>query len=45
VSVGDNNSYARIGGSFEGVIDEVAVYAKVLPPDRIAAHYDAGKGN
>jgi hypothetical protein len=36
----------NIGGNedvegFSGVIDEVAVYGKALPPDRVRAHYDA----
>ena len=28
-------------GLFTGVIDEVAIYDHVLPPDRIAAHFAA----
>jgi hypothetical protein len=29
---------------FDGVIDEVAVYAKALPDDRVKAHYQVGMG-
>ena len=29
------------GPGFVGLIDEVAVYPKVLPPDRLLAHYEA----
>lgn len=32
------------GGFFIGAIDELAVYTKVLPPERIIAHYAAGSG-
>jgi hypothetical protein len=31
------------GSNWLGEIDEVAVYEKALPPDRLAAHYDQGK--
>ena len=30
---------------FSGTLDEIAIYDKVLPPDRILAHYQAGKPN
>jgi hypothetical protein len=36
-------THFTIGRTFTGVIDEVAIYAKALPPDRILAHYRAGK--
>jgi hypothetical protein len=31
------------GHAFVGLIDEIAIYDKALAPDRIAAHYAAGK--
>ena len=31
-------------GSFKGTIDEVAVYARALAPERVRAHYRAGAG-
>lgn len=34
---------AQFANFFEGSIDEVAIYDKVLPEPRIAAHYAAGK--
>eukprot|EP00928_Gymnodinium_smaydae_P043101 TRINITY_DN28958_c0_g2_i1.p1 TRINITY_DN28958_c0_g2~~TRINITY_DN28958_c0_g2_i1.p1 ORF type:complete len:343 (-),score=101.61 TRINITY_DN28958_c0_g2_i1:75-1103(-) len=33
------------GGSFNGTIDEVAVYNKALPANRIQVHFDTGMGN
>jgi Concanavalin A-like lectin/glucanases superfamily len=33
----------RIGGGFVGLLDEVALYAKALSPERIRAHYEAGR--
>lgn len=35
--------YGENWGTYEGVIDEVAVYDKPLPPARVKAHYDAAK--
>lgn len=44
----DTTNTIRIGtsdwGSFDGWIDEVAVYDKALSVQRIQAHYDAGRG-
>jgi hypothetical protein len=33
-----------LSGFFDGTIDEVAVYAKALGADRVAAHHDEGAG-
>jgi hypothetical protein len=44
LGVGMNTANAVIGGYFEGTIDEVAVYAKVLSVEQITAHYNAGMG-
>lgn len=33
------------GEPFTGMLDEAAVYAGILTPERIAAHYQAGKNN
>ena len=38
--VGADNAWAG-SGDFNGQIDEAAVYASVLPADRVAAHYSA----
>lgn len=38
----DGTSTPNTGTWFEGLIDEVAVYDKALPPERVAAHYQAG---
>lgn len=35
--------YGENWGTYQGVIDEVAVYDKPLPPPRVKAHYDAAK--
>jgi len=44
-SIGADSGSFEIGtASFEGVIDEVAVYGSALSPERIAAHYTAGIG-
>ena len=49
-SMGDNTGTFRVGAdpfgaepNWRGDIDEIAVYEKALPPDRVAAHYDQGK--
>ena len=34
---------SKNGGFFQGTIDEVALYDRVLSPERISAHYRAGK--
>jgi hypothetical protein len=39
----DTPQHLTIGRTFLGVVDEVAIYGKALPPDRILAHYRAGK--
>ncbi len=39
----DTPTHLTIGPTFTGLIDETAIYAKALPPDRILAHYRAGK--
>jgi hypothetical protein len=31
--------------NFKGTLDEVAVYATALSPERVQAHYDAGRGS
>src|SRR3546814_3501680 len=33
-----------VGPGFEGLVDEVAVYDYELPPNRVAAHYQAAMG-
>ncbi len=39
---GDGNTLAQ---PFPGLIDELAIYGKLLSPERIKAHYQAGLGN
>ena len=39
----DTPQHLTIGRTFLGVLDEAALYGKALPPDRVLAHYRAGK--
>ncbi len=43
IDLADTPQHFGIGRAFVGVLDEAAVYGKPLPPDRILAHYRAGK--
>jgi hypothetical protein len=31
------------GGEFAGILDELAIYGQVVPPERVKAHYEAGR--
>ena len=42
-NLANTTAHFTIGRTFTGLIDEVAIYAKALTPDRILAHYRAGK--
>jgi hypothetical protein len=39
----DTTAHLRFGVAFKGVLDEVALYDKALPQDRILEHYRAGR--
>lgn len=39
----DTSAHLLLGNLFEGALDEVAIYDKALSPERIRAHYEAGK--
>lgn len=41
--VADNAESARWGESFDGTLDELAIYAKALGAARVKAHFDAAK--
>jgi len=43
IDLADTPTHLTFAPSFAGLLDEVAIYTKVLPPDRILAHYRAGK--
>jgi hypothetical protein len=43
LDLADTPTHLTIGRTFTGLVDETAIYAKALPPDRILAHYRAGK--
>ena len=43
VHVGGGGAFDATGNHFTGEIDEVAIFQKAIPADRIAAHYKAGK--
>ncbi|MDB5213165.1 MAG: Autotransporter adhesin [Myxococcaceae bacterium] len=43
IDLADTPEHLLIGRGFVGMMDEAAIYAKALPPDRILAHYLAGK--
>lgn len=43
VHVGGGGAFDATGNHFTGEIDEVAIFQKAIPADRIAAHYRAGK--
>jgi len=43
VHVGGGGAFDATGNFFTGEIDEVAIFQKAIPADRIAAHYKAGK--
>lgn len=43
VHVGGGGAFDAVGNHFTGEIDEVAIFQKAIPADRIAAHYKAGK--
>jgi trimeric autotransporter adhesin len=38
---GDNANVLTLGNGWAGVLDEIAIYGKALPPERITAHYKA----
>jgi hypothetical protein len=44
-SLPDTDLPLVVGEGFEGTFDELAIYDKALPPDRITAHYRAGAGS
>ncbi len=39
----DTDAHLLMGRYFDGTLDEVAIYDKALAPERILAHYNAGK--
>jgi hypothetical protein len=43
VHVGGGGAFDATGNHFTGEIDEVAIFSKAIPADRIAAHFKAGK--
>jgi hypothetical protein len=43
VHVGGGGAFDATGNHFTGEIDEVAIFQKAIPADRIAAHFRAGK--
>ena len=43
IDLADTPEHLTIGRTFVGLMDEAAIYAKALPPERILAHYRAGK--
>jgi hypothetical protein len=43
VHVGGGGAFDATGNHFTGEIDEVAIFQKAIPAERIAAHYKAGK--
>ncbi len=43
-SMPDTDVPLVVGEGFAGTLDELAIYEKALPADRIAAHYRAGAG-
>lgn len=43
VHVGGGGAFDATGNHFTGEIDEVAIFQKAIPAERIAAHYRAGK--
>jgi hypothetical protein len=43
ISLADTPAHLRFGDGFQGVLDEIAVYDKALPADRILEHYRAGR--
>ncbi len=43
LDLADTPAPLRFGLGFKGVMDEIALYDKALPPDRILEHYRAGR--
>lgn len=43
VHVGGGGAFDASGNHFTGEVDEVAIFQKAIPADRVAAHYKAGK--
>jgi hypothetical protein len=43
INLADTPAHLYLGRGFEGVLDEVALYDKALPADRILEHYRAGR--
>jgi hypothetical protein len=43
LDLADTPQHFTLARTFTGLLDEVAIYEKALPPDRILAHYRAGK--
>jgi hypothetical protein len=43
VHVGGGGAFDATGNFFTGAIDEVAIFDKAIPADRIASHFKAGK--
>ena len=43
VHVGGGGAFDATGNHFTGEIDAVAIFAKAIPADRVAAHFKAGK--
>jgi hypothetical protein len=39
----DTPQHLRFGRYFDGVLDEIALYDKALPEDRIGEHFRAGR--
>jgi hypothetical protein len=45
VHIGGGGVFDATGNYFTGLIDEVAIFDKAIPAERIAAHYQAALGN
>jgi hypothetical protein len=43
IDLPDTAVHLHLGGGFQGTLDEIAIYDKALPADRILAHYRGGK--
>ncbi|MBX3226673.1 MAG: LamG domain-containing protein [Labilithrix sp.] len=41
----NTGEHLTIGASFTGVLDEVAIYERALPRERIVAHFEAGRAS
>ena len=43
LDLADTPAPLRFGNAFSGALDEIALYDKALPADRILEHYHAGR--